>query len=59
MVEEYNVAKVHDNGVEIIQIYPYLTLDAAEGVRDTMERAFGTGYVVLNMETYFNPEKIK
>ena len=59
MIEAYNVAKVHDQGVEIIQIYPYLTLSAAEEIRETMEKTFGPqGFVVLNMETYFNPEGV-
>jgi hypothetical protein len=59
MIKAYNVARDHGDGVEIIQIYPYLTLYAAEEIRETMEKTFGPqGFVVLNMETYFNPEGI-
>lgn len=53
----YNVAKVDESGVEIIQLHPPLTIDQAEEVREQMQRAFTMNYyVVVNTDTILNKE---
>ena len=42
----YNVAKVDECGVEIIQLHPPLTIDQANEVREQMQRAFTMNYYV-------------
>ena len=56
----YNVAKVDECGVEIIQLHPPLTKDQARGVRIQMQRAFRmNNYVVINVDTILNKETDK
>ena len=58
MREAYNVARVDDFGVEIIQMYPPLTKRDAREVRVKMQRTFKSNkYVVVNVNTMTNPEK--
>ena len=54
----YNVARVDEQGVEVIQLYPPLTMRQAREVRATMKRTFKhQNYVVVNINTLLNPEK--
>lgn len=56
----YNVAKVDESGVEIIQLHPPLTIDQAEEVREQMQRAFTMNYyVVVNTDTILNKDTDK
>ena len=57
MKELYNVAKVTDMGIELIEMYPYLTKRAAREIRIRMKRAFQMNeYVVLNVPTFLGQE---
>lgn len=57
MKEAYNVAKVDDFGVEVIQMYPPLTKRQARKVRVRMQRTFKNNkYVVININTLVNPD---
>lgn len=48
----YNVARVDEQGVEIIQMYPPLTMREAREVRVSMKRTFrNQNYVVINVNT--------
>lgn len=48
----YNVARVDEQGVEIIQMYPPLTMREAREVRVSMQRTFrNQSYVVVNVNT--------
>jgi len=58
MVKCYNVAKVDNYGVELIQLQPPLTIREAREVRVSMKRAFrNTNYVVVNIDTILNGDK--
>lgn len=51
-MKAYNVARVTDSGVEIIQLHPPLTKDQAREVRIRMKRMFRMNdYAVINSET--------
>ena len=57
-VKSYNVGRVTDEGLEIIQLYPPLTKNEARQVRIDMQRTFrGNKYVVFNVQTILNEEK--
>ncbi len=57
-IETYNVARIDDVGVEIIQVQPYMTKNDARRVRIRMQRTFpGQKYVVLNMHTYLGGDE--
>ena len=57
MRQAYNVAKVDDFGVEIIQMHPPLTKRQAREIRIRMQKTFkDTRYVVVNVNTLTNPE---
>jgi hypothetical protein len=48
----YNVARVDEQGVEIIHMYPPLTMREAREVRVSMQRTFrNQSYVVVNVNT--------
>lgn len=52
-IKQYNVAKVNEDGVEIIQMYPYITKNEARAIRIQMKRTFPMhDYVVINVPTY-------
>lgn len=58
MRECYNVARVDEQGVEVIQLYPPLTMRQAREVRVAMQRTFrNQQYVVVNINSLLNPEK--
>ena len=57
MREAYNVARVDEFGVEIIQMYPPLTKRKAREIRVRMQRTFKSNkYVVVNVNTLVNPD---
>ena len=57
-VKAYNVAKVDEFGVEIIEMHPYLTKREARMVRIRMKKAFPmNNYVVLNVPTFLGKEE--
>lgn len=56
-MKAYNVARVTDSGVEIIQLHPPLTKDQAREVRIRMKRMFRMNdYAVINSNTILNKE---
>lgn len=56
-MKAYNVARVTDSGVEIIQLHPPLTKDQAREVRIRMKRMFRMNdYAVVNTNTILNRE---
>lgn len=56
-MKAYNVARVTDSGVEIIQLHPPLTKDQAREVRIRMKRMFRMNdYAVVNTNTILNKE---
>jgi len=58
MRECYNVTRVDEHGVEVIQLYPPLTMRQAREVRVNMQRTFRKQqYVVVNINSLLNPEK--
>ena len=58
MIKTYNVARVDDMGVELIEVHPYLTRYDARVLRIRMKKAFPMNdYVVLNMPTYMGADE--
>ena len=58
MIKTYNVGRVDEYGMEIIQLYPPLTMREARMVRVKMQRTFkGNKYVVFNVATILSEEK--
>lgn len=58
MRQAYNVAKVDEDGVELIEMYPPLTMREARIVRVNMQRTFRMfKYVVVNVNTILNEDK--
>ena len=56
-IKTYNVAKVDELGVELMQTHPYITKNEARKLRIQMKRSFPMhDYVVLNMPTYLGAE---
>lgn len=57
MIRRYNVAKVGSNGVEIIQMHPYLTKREARIIRIRMKKTFPMhNYAVINVPTYLGAD---
>ena len=58
MKQTYNVARVDEEGVEIIQMYPPITKNEARAIRIRMKRTFPkNNYVVVNVNTLLDPER--
>ena len=57
-IKTYNVGRVDEYGLEIIQLYPPLTMREARQVRVKMQRTFKDNkYVVFNVATILSEEK--
>ena len=57
-IKTYNVGRVDEDGLEIIQMYPPLTMREARQVRVKMQRTFKDNkYVVFNVATVLSKEK--
>jgi len=51
--KQYNVARIDDMGVELIEVHPYVDKRTAREIRVRMKRTFPMyNYVVVNMNSY-------